>query len=178
MSMYRGVATPYVHDEIYMPPLARAAHASHSLRCITGLPDSLVDVDASRYAQLSRRWLYQLHCGAQPGTILLLHRVLGYIRCTERESQHDHSKRMEKVVLGAANQYTPCYRAISRTHLHMSPTGGPHGSGFKPSSFMTGQGPASEFVRRGTRQSCPTVYLLTPRCSRKNRLNIVALTSL
>ncbi|KAJ8474160.1 hypothetical protein ONZ45_g16047 [Pleurotus djamor] len=37
-------------EEVLMPPFAKAAHAGHCIRCLIGLPDSLVDMDASRVA--------------------------------------------------------------------------------------------------------------------------------
>ncbi|KAJ3762747.1 terpenoid cyclases/protein prenyltransferase alpha-alpha toroid [Lentinula raphanica] len=37
-------------NDFYLPPLARVAHAGHVKRCLSGLPDSQVDLDSGRMA--------------------------------------------------------------------------------------------------------------------------------
>ena len=46
-----GVA---VSDDLRLPALNRVGHVAHCVRCLDGLPASLVEMDASRYVSPSR----------------------------------------------------------------------------------------------------------------------------
>ena len=46
-----------VSDDPRLPALNKAGHAAHCVRCLDGLPASLVEMDASRCVSLSRPFL-------------------------------------------------------------------------------------------------------------------------
>ena len=46
-----------VSDDPRLPALNKVGHAAHCVRCLDGLPASLVEMDASRCVSLSRSFL-------------------------------------------------------------------------------------------------------------------------
>ncbi|KAF9464217.1 terpenoid cyclases/protein prenyltransferase alpha-alpha toroid [Collybia nuda] len=87
-------------ERFHLPPLARAGHASHCKRCLSGLPGSQSEVDASKLA-------LSFYC-------------IGSLD-----------------LLGAMDTTSQTDRQSWKDWIWEQQTKGRHGSGFRPSSFMT-----------------------------------------
>uniref|UniRef100_A0A8H7Y401 Prenyltransferase alpha-alpha toroid domain-containing protein n=2 Tax=Psilocybe cubensis TaxID=181762 RepID=A0A8H7Y401_PSICU len=98
-----------------LPRLSRVAHAGHCKRCLSGLPASQTDVDASR----------------QDDSLIVLALAFYCIGSLD--------------LLGVLDEHVPgSDREEWREWLWGQQTSGKYGSGFRPSPFMTGQRNSSD----------------------------------
>jgi hypothetical protein len=96
-------------DDLPLPALNRTGHIAHCVRCLDGLPASLVEMDASRFASL-----LSLPAGAcayisimlflflfQNGDRVLLSGYARRHRLSDAEDIADGSQQLERVDLGS-----------------------------------------------------------------------------
>ena len=96
-----GVPVP---DDLRLPALNRAGHVAHCVRCLDGLPASLVEMDASRCVSLSHLslrsstppFLFSL----QNGDCILLSGHAGHHRFGRAKNFADGSPELERVDMG------------------------------------------------------------------------------
>ena len=94
-----------VSDDPRLPALNRAGHAAHCVRCLDGLPASLVEMDASRCVSLSRSSLISstppFLFSLQNGDRILLSGHAGPHRLDGAKNIADGSPELERVDMGS-----------------------------------------------------------------------------
>ncbi|KAJ6591620.1 terpenoid cyclases/protein prenyltransferase alpha-alpha toroid, partial [Mycena vulgaris] len=111
--------------ESSIPKFARASHAAHVNRCLSGLPGSQVEADSSRHGDF--------HLSIVSFLISQLRLALGFYCIGSLD------------LLGLLQtKTTETDRASWREWIWEQQTQGPHGTGFRPSPFATPDSPLPE----------------------------------
>lgn len=128
-----------------IPPLARGAHAAHSNRCMSGLPNSQTEIDSSRYVTeillMSRadarvpdlRLAVAFYC---LGSLDLLGMLKEKTSKTDREVWREWIWEQQTRLFSFPPSASP---PLDSSETHSVAIGGRYGTGFKPSSYMTAQ---------------------------------------
>lgn len=96
-----------VSDDPRLPALNKVGHAAHCVRCLDGLPASLVEMDASRCVSLSRSFLLFFNprrfpfFSLQNGDLILLSGHVGRHRFDGAKNIADGSPELERVDMGS-----------------------------------------------------------------------------